>query len=261
MSILDETTTLHEKLEHLVQLQVLYNRLHALYQQKGELPRYIEDKEDKLLGERKILDGIIAQKRQAEERISNLHNQIEENRIRLAKWEKDLTRIRDDAHYAELRDQIDAANLDIQKKQKEIRYVSQQIEELKLAIQKRESDIESLEKEIHQAQDKLEKIKKKISKKEKDLLKKIEQMRKKMETMDARLLKAFDRRLHIFRDKRAVVGFSPYKDRMSCGGCFVLLTRQIQLEVQRRDRLVLCENCGRILVDNEFLQTVERSMD
>ncbi|MGQ9863931.1 MAG: zinc ribbon domain-containing protein [Bacteroidia bacterium] len=261
MSIFDETTTLQEKLEHLVQLQVLYNRLNALYQEKGELPRSIEDKEDQLLGHRKVLDGILAQKRQAEERISFLRNEIEETRMRLAKWEKDLTRIRNDAQYSELRDQIDAANIDIQKKEKEIRQVSQQIEELKRAIQHRQEIMDLLEKEIQQTQDKLEKIKKKISKPEKSILKRIEEMRKKMEEMDARLLKAFDRRLRIFRDKRAVVGLSPHKDRMACGGCFVLLPRQIQLEVQRRDRLVLCENCGRILVDNEFLQTVERSMD
>lgn len=93
----------------------------------------------------------------------------------------------------------------------------------------------------------LETITAETEKEEQELLKKAE---KAQENIEERLLFAYNR-----LRKNAVNGLAVVTiERDSCSGCFNKIPPQRQLDIRQRKKVIVCEHCGRILVDEAIIQ-------
>ena len=63
--------------------------------------------------------------------------------------------------------------------------------------------------------------------------------------IDERLLNAYTRLRDSVRNGLAVVPVL----RDACGGCFNTVPPQRQMDISARKKVIVCEHCGRILVD------------
>ena len=83
-------------------------------------------------------------------------------------------------------------------------------------------------------------------KEEKELMKRSEAARKKI---DDRILTSYNRIRNSVRNGLALVSV----DRDACGGCFNKIPPQRQLDIKLHKKIIVCEHCGRILVDSNIL--------
>jgi predicted nucleic acid-binding Zn-ribbon protein len=134
---------------------------------------------------------------------------------------------------------------------KNIKDASQELQERANAKVQAQSILETKEEILDQKQKQLEKIIKETEKEEKVLT---DESDKAKEKVDARLLSAYERIRNNYRNGLAVVPVI----RESCGGCFNVIPPQRQAEIQQRKKIIVCEHCGRILVDNELNDSIKK---
>ncbi|MDX9772051.1 MAG: C4-type zinc ribbon domain-containing protein, partial [Bacteroidales bacterium] len=92
----------------------------------------------------------------------------------------------------------------------------------------------------------LDDITRDTEKEEDQLIEKSEEYQKRIEE---RLLTAYKRIRINARNGLAVVSVQ----RDACGGCFNQIPPQRQLDIRSRKKIIVCEYCGRILVDDEIV--------
>jgi len=112
-------------------------------------------------------------------------------------------------------------------------------------LKKSKAVLKSKEKDLVEKKKELEVITADTEKEEKALNKKLNTAKNKI---DDRLLSAYDRIRNAYKNRMAVVTV----ERNACGGCFAKIPPQRQLELKQRKKILVCEHCGRVLVDNEM---------
>jgi len=137
--------------------------------------------------------------------------------------------------------------LEIQLSNKKIKAAHEKIETKQLAIDEIAAVLEKNKSELERKKVELTEVIKDTDKKEKQLRKKSDTARK---SVDSRLLTAYDKIRSTYRNGLAVVTV----ERESCGGCFNMVPPQTKLEIGLRKKIIACEHCGRILVDDDVLQ-------
>ncbi|MGB1217912.1 MAG: zinc ribbon domain-containing protein [Saprospiraceae bacterium] len=242
-----KTYTIPEKLKQLNDLQTVDSKLDAIEILKGELPMEVRDLEDEITGLETRVGKLEESIAGVESEISKHETNIKEAEALIVRYTSQLDNVKNNREYEALNRELELQKLEIQLSEKRIREARTNIEvkagtktnsEEKLAAKK--SDLESKKVELEKIIEKTEKDEEKFSKRSEKARKKIEE----------RLLKAYDRVRSNYRNGLAVVQIK----RNSCGGCFNRVPPQIQLEVQQRKKILACEHCGRVLVDDNIDQ-------
>jgi len=237
--------TVEEKLVNLHELQSIDSQIDEIKVLRGELPMEVNDLEDEITG----LETRVAKlKEEAEElnsAVSGNQLGIKEAKALIEKYEGQQGNVKNNREFDALTKEIELQNLEVQLAEKKIRDANNEMgakqEYLKESEEKlasRVSDLELKKVELQQIVTKTEKEEAKLTKKSTSQKKKIED----------RLLKAYERIRTNYRNGLAVVTI----ERDSCGGCYAKIPPQRQLEIRTRKRFILCEHCGRVLVDNEL---------
>lgn len=239
--------TVEEKLKALYKLQTIDVQLDEFERLKGELPIEVKDLEDEIEGLKKRISKY-------EEEIEEKNKQIEQQKIGMkeaemirTKYEEQQMNVKNNREYEALAKEIEMQKLDYQLCQKKIKEAEQVIEEKKGLIEDTNKTIESRDNELKEKQVELKKIISETEKEEKALRKKSEEAKSQLEE---RLQKAYIRIRKNYRNGLAVVKV----ERNACGGCFNEIPPQVQVEISQRKKTLVCENCGRILVDPEIDQ-------
>lgn len=235
-----------EKLKQLFELQMVDSELDQIHILKGELPMEVADLEDEIAGLETRISKLKSQQKEAEQEVARHNANIKDANLHIERYTKQLDSVKNNREYDALTKEIENQKLEIQLSEKRIR------EHKSIAAQKQET-LDVTEKRLEQKQKDLDNKKvelaaiiEKTEKDEEKLLKKTEKARKKIEE---RLLRAYDKTRSSYRNGLAVVKI----ERDACGGCFNKVPAQIQLEIGLRKKIVACEHCGRVLVDNEIL--------
>jgi hypothetical protein len=187
------------------------------------------------------------------EEVQELENQINEKKqavkdfqANIKKYESQQSKVRNNREYDAITKEIEFQNLEIQlaeKRSKEAKFAITSKSEL---LEKSKTEFEERKKDLKVKKGELDEIISETEKEEKDLLKESEKAAAKIED---RLLSAYKRIRANTRNGLAVVTV----DRDACGGCYNKIPPQRQLDIRTNKKIIVCEHCGRILVDGTII--------
>ncbi len=241
----DGVLTMEDKLRLLYQLQETDSQIDQILLLRGELPLEVQDLEPDISGMATRIENLQKEIRGIEKDISSRRIDADNARAMVAKYEAQQGNVKNSREFDSLSKEIENQNLDMELAEKYIREFSlllkdrkEKLEETKLAHEERQKDLEVKNKE-------LDVIVKETAKEEEALRKKIEQI---SAQIDARVLSAYQKVRNNARNGLAVVTVK----RGACGGCFNKIPPQRQLDIKMSKKVIVCEYCGRILVNPEF---------
>jgi predicted nucleic acid-binding Zn-ribbon protein len=234
--------SVEDKLRALHQLQVVDSEIDKLRTVRGELPLEVQDLEDEVAGLELRLEKINGDISEREEFIAGRKIAIDEAKALVKKYSKQLDSIKNNREYDSLNKEIEFQNLEIELAEKKIKDAQAKIEFHNETKDAAETSVNERKDMLTEKKAELEGIVSETEKDEKDLLSKSEKAEK---VVDDRLLTAYKRIRNSSRNGLAVVSV----ERDACGGCFSKIPPQRQLDIKAHKKVIVCEHCGRILVD------------
>ncbi|MCZ2460260.1 MAG: C4-type zinc ribbon domain-containing protein [Chitinophagales bacterium] len=241
--------SVEEKLTSLVNLQKIESKLDEIHILKGELPMEVDDLEDELHGLNSRLTRIEEEINGMTDFIEQKKEAIKESQALIKKYEKQSTNVKNNREFEAINKEIEDQQLDVKLAEKHIKDATEEIAEKAVALEKVKKTVASKEAVLTTKKSELEKIIAANEKEEKQYNKMAAEAR---ENVDSRLLASYDKIRKSYRNGLAVVPV----ERDACGGCFYAVPPQKQSEIRQRKKVMICENCGRILVDEELEKSV-----
>ena len=241
----DSSLSVEEKLKLLYSLQGADNDIEKLVQLRGELPAEVEALEAEI---KEIEEKAAKIKASVEEKnavISASKEKVLEHDADIEKYRKQLESITNSREYDSISKELENTDLLRQIDMKNIGEAKEKIEEYKKAIEGLSDRIEIRRQDLAAKKEELEKIVGSTAEQEKQLG---ERRASIAEKLDARTLSAYNRIRASVKNHLAVV--SVYNGN-ACGGCFNTITPQRLVEIAAGNKLIICEHCGRIIVNPE----------
>jgi uncharacterized protein len=232
-----------EKLKALWDLQIVDSQLDEIKILKGELPMEVSDLEDEVAGLTTRKEKIESAIKEVEGENGEMIAMQKEAEANIVKYKKQLDDVKNSREFDSLNKMLDMANLDIQLAQKKMKELKGIIEGKRETSAVTDARLEARKKDLDIKKVELQGI---IEKTEKDEEKYQKQSEKAQKKIDDRLLKAYSKIRTSYKNGIAVATI----ERDSCGGCFNYIPPQLQLEIGTHKRIIACEHCGRILIDD-----------
>lgn len=242
--------SIEEKLGSLINLQKVDSKLDEIKILKGELPMEVADLEDELQGLRARQTRIEEEINGVTEFIEERKNAIKESETLLKKYEKDSENVKNNREFEAINKETEMQQLEIKLAEKHIKDANEEIGDKVVFLEKAKKNIATKEGSLELKKSELEKIISANEKEEKEFVKLSDEAKKEVEP---RLLTSYEKIRGNFRNGLAVVPVV----RDACGGCFYSIPPQKQSEIKQHKKIIACENCGRILVDEELHNNIE----
>ncbi|HEX2969549.1 MAG TPA: C4-type zinc ribbon domain-containing protein [Bacteroidales bacterium] len=239
--------SVEERLRALYSLQMVDSEIDKIKTLRGELPLEVQDLEDEIAGLETRLSNLKDEVVNLEKAVSKKNIEITEAENLIKKYEEQQKNVRNNREFDSLSKEIEYQRLEIELFNKKIKEFLFQIEEKKVVIQESEATLADRRSDLENKKSELDEIISDTQKEEEGLYKKSEKVES---IIEERLLAAYKRIRSNARNGLAVV---PVK-RDACGGCFNQIPPQRQLDIRSRKKIIVCEYCGRILVDDEIVK-------
>lgn len=239
--------TVAEKLQNIYDLQVIDSQISEIEILKGELPMEVKDLEDEITGLETRVGRLESNINDLEGEVSRHGANIKEAEALIERYEKQMDNVKNNREYDALSKELELQKLEIQLSEKKTREINGQISGKQETLVAAKERLDGKKADLETKKVELEKIIEKTIKDEEKLVKKRDKAQKKVET---RLLKAYNRIRTSYRNGLAVVTV----ERNSCGGCFNKIPPQVQLEIAMRKKIIVCEHCGRVLIDDAMTE-------
>ncbi len=244
-------STIPQTLEALVKLQTIDSKLEEILKVRGALPEEVGDLEDELAGYITRIENYKEELSELELGISNKKNSIKDSGKMILKYEEQQNNVRNNREFDALSKEIELQALEIQISEKKIKEAEEKIILKKEEIEstdaikvERQKDLENKKKELETLSEESKEEEAKLNKDREKAVKKVE----------ARLYNSYDKIRQNARNRLAVVNVK----RAACGGCFAVVPPQRQVEIREKKKLIVCENCGRILAGVDEVLVVEK---
>ncbi len=242
-----------ERLRALTMLQVLDSKLDDIHRLRGSLPEEVNDLEDDLEGLVTRHERIGEEIKQLNDEINVRNARIQEFTAQIKKYEEQQMQVKNNREFEALSKEVEYANLEILTSEKKIRQHAELIDQKKEQLEETKNRVDSKRSELDDKKKELEVIIEDTKVEEKRILDFIAEAEK---SVEPRFLTGYRKVRQNMRNGLAVVT----TDRNACGGCFSIIPPQVHIELKQRTRLITCENCGRILVDEAFFEQVTESV-
>jgi predicted nucleic acid-binding Zn-ribbon protein len=239
--------TVEQKLKALYELQTLHTKIDKIRQIRGELPMEVADLEDEVAGLETRIQKIKGELDDTEDSIVSRKNMIKEAQNLIKKYETQLKDVKNNREYDALTKEVEIQNLEIQVCEKKIREFGFDIASKTEIYEKALADQESRKKDLEIKKGELQTITAETEKDEEALTVRAKAAE---QSIEERLFTAYSRLRKNANNGLAVVTI----DRDSCSGCFNQIPPQRQLDIRQRKKIIVCEHCGRILVDEALTQ-------
>ncbi|PPK87818.1 hypothetical protein CLV84_0771 [Neolewinella xylanilytica] len=239
--------TVEEKMRELYRLQLIDSQIDEIEILKGELPMEVSDLEDEIAGlETRIsrTEGLVDE---LKHEIGRHEANMKESDMLITRYEEQMNNVKNNREYEALMKETEMQRLEIQLSQKKAKTANEDLEGRTATLDATKERRDAKLKLLDVKQEELKSIIAKTEKEEKKLRRQSDKQRKLIED---RLLRAYDKTRANFRNGLAVVTVQ----RNACGGCFNAIPPQQQLEISQRKRLMACEHCSRVLVDDSILE-------
>ena len=235
-------STMEQKLKNLYDLQQVQTEINKIKSLRGELPLEVQDLEDELAGLQTRIANYKSEVKEFEQNIVNEKHKIAQSQEDIKKYQSQQDNVRNNREYDSLSKEIEFQSLEIELSEKHIREFTAEMENKKEFIEKAETVFAERSGDLDQKGSELNSIISETQKKEEELESKKAEIEK---FIEPRYLTAFNRISNNVRNGLAVVTIQ----RDACGGCFNKIPPQRQVDIRARKRIIVCEYCGRILVD------------
>jgi len=240
---------IEKRLIALYSLQQVDSQVDKIRIIRGELPLEVQDLEDEIAGLETRVDNYVLETVGVEKSITEKKTFIKDCHALIKKYEDQQMNVRNNREYDSLTKEIEFQNLEIQLAEKRIKEFQASLELKKEEIERYQKLLSDRKNDLEIKKNELDDIIAETEKEEQDLITNSEKNRKYIEE---RLLTAYTRIRKNARNGLAVVQI----ERDACGGCFNKIPPQHQLDIRMHKKIIVCEYCGRILVDDEIVKSV-----
>ncbi|TDS14822.1 zinc ribbon domain-containing protein [Sphingobacterium paludis] len=234
--------TVEQKLKALWALQSIHTKIDKIRQVRGELPIEVADLEDEIAGLDTRIEKIRTDLDDLEDSIVKRKNMIKDAQAAIKKYEGQLNEVKNNREYDAISKEIEIQGLEIQVCEKRIREAEFEIKNKTEGYESTLKNVDYSKGELDVKKQELETITSETQKEEDALSDKAEAATTHIED---RLLKVYSKLRSSFRNGLAVVSI----ERDSCSGCYNKIPPQLQSEIRQRKKIIICEHCGRIIVD------------
>lgn len=241
----DKEYTVEEKLYTLYQLQTIMTDIDKIKTLRGELPLEVQDLEDEIAGLETRLQNYHADIEDIKVDIADQKHRITECKSLIERYTAQLDNVRNNREFDNLSKEIEYQGLEVEFSEKKIKEFTEEIRNREREINELKQVLEGRRADLQQKESELDRI---IAETKQDEEKLRERAKKLEVTIELRLLTAFKRIRKGARNGLAVVTVQ----RGACGGCFNKIPPQKQLDIKLRKKIIVCEYCGRIMIDPEL---------
>jgi len=245
----EEEITVEEKLIRLFRLQQTDSEIDKIRIVRGELPLEVQDLEDEIVGLETRVNNYLEETESLNKQVADKNNAIKDSESMIKKYEKQQMNVRNNREYDSLSKEMEFQSLEIQLSEKRIKEFSQKLELIKVEIDKENEELNDRKSDLEIKKGELTDIVAETEKEESDL---VDSSVEDQKFFDERLLIAYKRIRKNARNGLAVVQI----ERDACGGCFNKIPPQHQLDIRMHKKIIVCEYCGRILVDPKIGETI-----
>jgi predicted nucleic acid-binding Zn-ribbon protein len=242
--------TVEQKLKTLYQLQKTLSEIDKIRTLRGELPLEVQDLEDEIAGLNTRIDKIKVEIEDLKKAVAGKKVEIEKGQASIEKYKGQLDNVRNNREYDFLNKEIEFQTLEVELCNKKIREFNEDQEAKEKEVADSQLLLEDREKAVAEKRDELDEIVSETRQQEEKLRDDVKELETKIEP---RLLQSFKR---IRKNSRNGLGIV-YVQRDACGGCFNKIPPQRQLDIRSRKKVIVCEYCGRILIDPELAEVNE----
>ncbi|MBP5401362.1 MAG: hypothetical protein J6Y35_07025 [Bacteroidales bacterium] len=242
-----EENSIAYKLLSLYHLQCICSEIDKIRIERGELPNEVRNLEDDIEGKKTRISKFQEEIKEMNEKISTEKNKIQEAQALIARYEEQQNNVRNNREYDSLSKEIEYQTVEIQNSEKKISKVQANMEIKTEEIKNLETELKEKGEILTQKKGELDGLIAEHEEKEKELMAKAETFKEKVEP---RLLTAFERIRKNARNGLAIVQIS----RDACGGCFSTIPPQRQLDIRLHKKIIVCEACGRIFIDEQLVK-------
>ena len=234
-----------DRLKNLYQLQTILTEIDRIRTLRGELPLEVDDLEDTIEGLKTRIGKTESEIADLRSKISEFRGKIELANSQLATYKEQMDNVRNNREYDLLNKEIEFQTLEIELCNKRIREAQGMEASKNEYLEKSKEDLDGRLQDLEVKKNELDEI---IAETKADE-EKLREKAKNLEAMiEPRLLQSFKRIRKNCRNGLGIV----YVQRDACGGCFAKIPPQRQLDVRMRKKVIVCEYCGRILIDPEL---------
>ena len=237
--------TVEERLKTLYQLQTTLSSIDEKRALRGELPLEVQDLEDEIEGLTTRIEKIQTDIKEYEQAINMKKGEIETAKSSVERYKAQLNDVKNNREYDTLSKEIEFQSLEIELCNKKIKEAQVRIEEKKEELTKNQEVIQDRQQALELKKSELDEIMDETRAEEDKLKAKVKELEAKIEP---RLLTSFKR---IRKNARNGLGIV-YVQRDACGGCFNKIPPQRQLDIKMHKKIIVCEYCGRIMIDPEL---------
>jgi len=239
-------TSVEERLQALFELQQIDSKIDKIRTVRGELPLEVRDLEDLVAGLETRLTKFTDELTALEDSITEKKNVMKDATAAIKKYEAQQGKVRNNREYDSITKEMEFQNLEIQLAEKRIKEYKANIISKKEVVEISELELKEKQKDLKIKRKELDDI---IAETEKDEASLLKKSKTSEGLIDARLLNAYKRLRGNVLNGLGVVSV----ERDACGGCFNKIPPQRQLDIRSHKKVIVCEHCGRILVDADFL--------
>jgi predicted nucleic acid-binding Zn-ribbon protein len=242
--------SVEEKLIAVLTLQKIDSKIDEIKTLKGELPMEVKDLEDEIEGLQTRINNIDAEIESIDKFIADKTEAKKEAGALIKKYEKQQDNVKNNREFEAINKEIEMQELEVKLNDKHIKDASYEQKERAAQREKTQEKIGEIQEALKVKRAELEKIIAETEKEEKALAAKSDAAKEKV---DGRLITAYERIRTSYKNGLAVVPIQ----RDSCGGCFNVIPPQRQSEIRQRKKIIVCEHCGRVVVDNDLNDQVK----
>lgn len=243
--------SVEEKLTAVLALQKIDSKIDEIKTLKGELPMEVKDLEDEIEGLQTRINNIDTEINTINTFIETKTNAKKDAMALIKKYEKQQDNVKNNREFEAINKEMEMQELEVKLHDKHIKDASYELRDRMNVRIKTEEKIKDVQDALSVKRTELEKITADTEKEEEVLSEKSNAAKEKV---DPRLLTAYDRIRASYRNGLAVVPIV----RDSCGGCFNVIPPQRQSEIRQHKKIIVCEHCGRILVDSDLNEKIKQ---
>ena len=240
-----DNLSVESRLKSLYELQTILTEIDRIKTIRGELPLEVKDLEDNLAGLHTRIDNYTAEIEDLKAKLAREKEKIADSQNKIATYKEQLDNVRNNREFDLLTKEVEFQTLEIELSEKHLNEYSRQIENKTNEIQATQEKVHDTEHVLAEKRTELEEIVSETRQDEERLRQQAKDLEPKL---DAYTLNAFKRIRKNARNGLGVV----YIQRNACGGCFNRIPPQKQLEIKMHKKIIVCEYCGRILIDPEI---------
>lgn len=250
--------SVEQKLKNLYQLQTMLSEIDRIKILRGELPLEVQDLEDEIEGLTHRIGKYNEDVESLKADIATKHAKINEAQTAIDRYKAQLDDVKNNREYDMLSKEIEFQSLEVELQNKKIGEAQRSIEQKTADIEKAKNQLGERRADLDMKKSELDDITAETKAEEEKLREKAKNLE---QSIEPRLLAAFKR---IRKNSRNGLGIV-YVQRDACGGCFNKIPPQRQIDIKMHKKVIVCEYCGRIMIDPELadvkIETPEATED